>query len=464
MAGPAPSRTGPRLALFYGATFAITGIMVPFWPVWLASRGLNPSQIGLVLAMLTAIRIVATPVVAHYADRIGERRRPIVALAAVSTAVFAMFILARDFWLILVITAVYSAARAGVLPLGESLTMLLAHARGLDCGRLRLWGSLSFIAAAVATGRLLTGRPEDLVFWLVLGALALSLGSYMVLPDARPGKASRARSPLLGVLRMKPFVLFLAAVALVQGSHAVYYAFGTLHWRAAGHTDTVIGLLWAEGVIAEIALFAAGDRVLKVLTPAGLIALGGAAGALRWAVTGVSSDLQVLIVMQALHAFTFGAAHLGAIHFVARAVPIPLSATAQSLYAAVGIGAGLSLAMLASGPLYDAFAGGAYLAMAALGALGCVLGLLLGRLGPVNRALKARGPSSRPPAHRDGSRWRKGHRPTAHRAGGPPGRPQDGHRGRHGKFRPPPPYPCRGGTDGIGVSRPLPAPPTQQSG
>ncbi len=381
MAEPSPSRTGPRLALFYGASFAVLGIMLPFWPVWLASRGLDPSEIGLVLALLTAIRIVATPAVAHYADRIGERRRPIIVLAAVSTAAFALFFLARDFWLILVITAVFSFARAGVLPLGESLTMLCVQARGLDYGRLRLWGSLSFIAAAAATGRLLTGRPEDLVFWLVLGALAFSLCSCMALPDARHGKTSRARAPLIGVLRTKSFVLFLAAAALVQGSHAVYYAFGTLHWRAAGHSDTVIGLLWAEGVIAEIALFALGARVLKVFTPAGLIALGGAAAALRWTVTGASSDLPVLIVTQALHAFTYGAAHLGAIHFVARAVPLSESATAQSLYTAASIGVGLGLAMLASGPLYEAFAGGAYYAMAALGAMGCVLGLILGRLG-----------------------------------------------------------------------------------
>ena len=421
MAGPDPSRTGLRLALFYGASFAVLGIMLPFWPVWLASRGLDPSEIGLVLALLTAIRIVATPAVAHYADRIGERRRVIVWLSAISAVAFAMFFLARDFWPILIITALFSSTRAGVMPLGESLTMLCAHERGLDYGRLRLWGSLSFMAAAAATGWLLTGRPEDLVFWLVLGALVFSLGSCLALPEARPGKASRGRAPLIGVLRTKSFVLFLAAAALVQGGHAVYYAFGTLSWRAAGHSDTVIGLLWAEGVlflaaaalvqgghavyyafgtlswraaghsdtvigllwaegvIAEVALFAVGARLLKVITPAGLIALGGAAGALRWAVTGADPDLPVLIVMQLLHAFTFGAAHLGAIHFVARAVPTAESATAQSLYAAASIGAGLGLAMLISGPLYDAFGGGAYYAMAAMSAMGCALGLLLGR-------------------------------------------------------------------------------------
>jgi PPP family 3-phenylpropionic acid transporter len=379
MAAPDPSRTGLRLALFYGSTFAVLGIMLPFWPIWMASRGLDPTEIGLVLALLTAIRIVATPAVAHYADRIGERRRPIIVLTALSAAAFAVFILARDFWIILAITAVYSAIHGGVMPLGESLTMLSARKRGLDYGRLRLWGSLSFIVTAAATGWLLTGQPEDLVYWLILGALAFALLSSLALPDVRPGKANREGTPLIGVLRTKSFVLFLAAAALVQGSHAVYYAFATLHWRAAGHSDTVIGLLWAEGVIAEVVLFAAGTRVLKVIPPAGLIALGGAAGALRWTVTGMSTDLPVLFVIQALHAFTFGAAHLGAIYFVARAVPVSESATAQSLYSAASIGAGMGLAMLISGPLYDAFGGGAYYAMASLSAMGCALGLLLGR-------------------------------------------------------------------------------------
>jgi|TARA_Y100000294_G_scaffold101451_2_gene94202 hypothetical protein len=30
-----------RLAFFYGAVFALIGIYLPFWPVWLAAKGME---------------------------------------------------------------------------------------------------------------------------------------------------------------------------------------------------------------------------------------------------------------------------------------------------------------------------------------------------------------------------------------------------------------------------------------
>ena len=90
-------------------------------------------------------------------------------------------------------------------------------------------------------------------------------------------------------------------------------------------TPSVIGWLWAEGVIAEIILFAFGVRLVRWMGPATLIALGGLAGAVRWSVTGLTPGLGILVVMQALHAFTFAATHLGAIYFISRRVPPALS-------------------------------------------------------------------------------------------------------------------------------------------
>ena len=71
------------------------------------------------------------------------------------------------------------------------------------------------------------------------------------------------------------FLLFLGAAAAIQSSHAVYYAFGTLHWRGLGHSEAVIGWLWAEGVIAEILLFAFGSALGSRLSPARLLMVAG---------------------------------------------------------------------------------------------------------------------------------------------------------------------------------------------
>ena len=132
-----------------------------------------------------------------------------------------------------------------------------------------------------------------------------------------------------------------------------------------------------EGVIAEILLFAFGARVVGRLGPAWLIASGGLAGAIRWAVTGWTDTLPALLLVQLLHAFTFGAAHLGAIHYIGARIPPTLSATAQSLYSAVVLGLAFGLAIFVAGQLYGAHGAAAYYAMAALAGLGGVLALML---------------------------------------------------------------------------------------
>jgi MFS transporter, PPP family, 3-phenylpropionic acid transporter len=72
---------------------------------------------------------------------------------------------------------------------------------------------------------------------------------------------------------------------------------------------------------------------------------------------------------------TFAAAHLGAMQYISHAVPREQAGTAQSIYAAMVSGLGLGLASLMAGWLYGAWGPGAYLAMAAMAALGGVLGL-----------------------------------------------------------------------------------------
>ena len=103
------------------------------------------------------------------------------------------------------------------------------------------------------------------------------------------------------------------------------------------------------------------------------------AAALRWTPTGLSAELAVLLVAQTLHAASFAATHLAAVHEIQRLAPPGLSATAQGAYAAYATGALAGLVMPAGGWLYGAYGGGAYLAMAALALAGAALATLLRR-------------------------------------------------------------------------------------
>jgi len=378
-----------RLRVFYAASFLVVGIQSPFWPVWLAGRGLDARTIALVFAAGIWVKIVATPAVGALADRLGRRRAVMLACAAVSCAAYAALWPVRGFAALLALTIMAGVAQSALMPLGDSVTLAAVRSDGLDYGRVRVWGSVTFIVAAIGSGLALShtggGGGGNDVLLLVLAASLILLAACAGMPAEAGGGGSgapaRARWAALGRLTLdRRFWLFVVSAAALQSSHQLYYGFGTLYWRSLGFSDAAIGVLWAEGVVAEIVLFWFSARFVARLGPLGLMATGGVAGIVRWSLMGVAPGIAGAAVLQVLHALTFGAAHLGAMHFMARTVPPGAAASAQSLYAALSAGLGSGLVMLAAGALYAAYGGNAFPFMALLSAAGLCGVLFLRRL------------------------------------------------------------------------------------
>jgi PPP family 3-phenylpropionic acid transporter len=366
-----------RYAAVYGGIFLIIGIMLPFWPLWLKSRGLDATEIGIIFAIGAWVRVLTDPFVTHAADRSGNGRRLLIVCAALCLLGFSGFIPAWGFWVIATVTFFQSTFLRALIPLSESQTMAAVLADRLDYGRIRLWGSITFIVGALGTGWLLDVETDpNLVLWLVLGAAALTLAATVLLPDRRGKPLEGGLAEVLPVLRDRPVLAFLVAASLIQASHAVLYGFGTLHWTAAGHSETLIGWLWAGSVIVEIVLFAVSGPIIARAGSMRLVMFAALAGIVRWLLFAWSTTLPALIVGQVLHAATFAAAHLAAMHFIARNAPPGLSATSQGVYAAIA-GTVMGLSMFVSGGLYERFGGMAFVPMALMCAVSLCVSVAL---------------------------------------------------------------------------------------
>ena len=367
-----------RLALFYGLYFLVMGVLLPFWPVWLKAQGLGSGQIAILVALGPWVRAVANPWVAQSADRRRQCRRLILWLGWGSAASFALFAFRVDYWWLLLVSVIFNTLFSPLLALGETLTLLTTMARGLDYGRIRLWGSLAFIVAAVFGGQLLREWGPDLIVWLLLAMLLVLAGVCHLLPEVpRDRNQAPPRAPIRRMLGHPRFLLLLAVTSAIQASHGLYYGFSALHWKAVGHHEGTIGWLWAEGVIAEIILFACAPAVGRWFGATQLLIIGGSAAVLRWWVTAQTTDLMWLAAVQPLHGLTYGATHLGAMRLIAQHVPASLSATAQSLYAGLANGGAMGACLLLSGVLYRAYGGRGYEGMALLGAVGVAGAVLL---------------------------------------------------------------------------------------
>src|SRR5690349_1600826 len=185
MSRAAVLRPAMRLSSFYAATFLVTGIQLPFWPVWLSSRGLTAREIGILLGAAIWTKVLATPVIGAIADRTGAGRFLMSALAATALAAYAGLISATGFWVLLSLNLVALTAQSALMPLGDTVTLAAARSDHLDYGRIRLWGSVSFVVASVASGAVLGSSSGERVLLLVLGASAVLLLACLYVPTDR---------------------------------------------------------------------------------------------------------------------------------------------------------------------------------------------------------------------------------------------------------------------------------------
>jgi PPP family 3-phenylpropionic acid transporter len=174
-------------------------------------------------------------------------------------------------------------------------------------------------------------------------------------------------------------MLFMISAGFCQSSHAVLYSFGTLTWRSAGIDDVTISSLWGESVAVEILLMMASGWLMKRIGVTGLIGLGLACGLVRWTGMAFTTALPALVILQALHAGTFAACHLGAMAFIQRALPSSGTALGQSIYYALGTGATQAVIYQFAGLLHARFGQHAFLGMTVISALGLVALITLAR-------------------------------------------------------------------------------------
>jgi MFS transporter, PPP family, 3-phenylpropionic acid transporter len=385
--------TPVRLALMHAANFTGFGFFLPFFPIWLDGNGLGKTEIGIVLAVPMVVRMLAAPWISGLADR---HLQPGTLLALLNAAVMAGYLLLwplTGFWPIAVVMLVTAIGLCGIIPVADALTNAHVQAgTGVDYGRVRVWGSVSFLVTTLAGGWVIKLAGAGIVP-PALAACSLCAAGAALLAPGRPAVARatgpaapagatgpRAGPPPAGPRRRLAYLCLLGASAMVQACHGALYAFGTLYWQAAGHDDAVIGALWAIGVAAEIVLFACAGR-LGMRGEVGLrwIMIGAVAAMLRFALMPFTAGLLPSFVLQLLHALSFGLTHLGAMAAITMLAPDGARGRAQGqLTAAHAIA--IAAATVLAGVLYGRIGALTFMAMAPVAFAGLILALIASHL------------------------------------------------------------------------------------
>ena len=368
-----------RLAANYFALFWVFGIYIPFLPAWLEGRGFTGEQIGLILAAAMWGKVFANTVLGARADATGNRKAILVGIAVLVLAGYTAFLALDERWMVAVLCGIVGTVLTSAIPMSDNLTLLAVKRLGIDYGRVRLWASISFIAASAGGGWFLGGRGSETILYLLIGGAAAMLLTTLFLPPIRTSPRVSRKPAVFEVLALPGFKPFALAASLLLSSHAALYGFATIRWLDAGIPGGTIGLLWAEGVIIEVGVFAFATRLLGRFRISTLFLFVAIAATVRWTTLGLTTALPVLITVQALHAATFAVTHIAAQTYILNQVPETQSASAQGLYDALSMGLFFGLATLLAGWLFGLSSGFAFLSMVPIVGLAAVAALVLRR-------------------------------------------------------------------------------------
>lgn len=372
--------------------FAAMGLYMPFLPPWLEARGVTGFALGVILANLPAMALVAPPIFGLAADAFGLRGyllRVACGGAALAFSVIALgpFVSGSSWGFAGLFAAVLGFAffRAPMIPLTDVIALEEVKSGSTTYPRLRIFGSIGFLIAAITAGRYVDPARESALPVAVATALALVTAASFGLP----ARAATPPSPLQGhikdLLRNGDFVLFLGAAFLAQSAHSSYDICYSLHLRDLGLSGASTGVAWGIGVMAEVLVMAFGAPLFERFRPPTLLAAAYAGASVRWIlVASITSELG-LFAVQLLHACSFALMWLASVAFVKERVPGAVIATGQGLFTAC-IAAGSVAGVLVWGPLYHREGGDLTFGCAAvLSALASCVAVWLARRARIQR-------------------------------------------------------------------------------
>jgi len=330
------------LCACYFFFFSILGTMIPYLGVFFENRGFNPQEIGFLLAILMATRIVAPNVWAKVADRTGMRAELVKMGAGAAMLAYLSFFYHGGFVYMALSLALYTFFWNAILAQLEVITLETLGENASRYGQIRSFGSIGYICLVVGAGFAIGQWGTEVLPYIGLVLFTGMLVCALPLPANRAVRPQgQERQPLKWT---KPIIWFMISAMLLQMSAGPFYGFFVLYLKQAGYTEAAAGIFVALGAMAEIVMFMFAPRLLGRYGVNTLLVVSIAMTAVRWLLVAFGVESMLLLgLSQVLHAFTFGLTHAASIQFVHRNFDASHRSQGQALYASLSFGVGGAL-------------------------------------------------------------------------------------------------------------------------
>ena len=339
---------GPAIAAFF-----------PFLSLYLAEHhGLSASQIGIVVAVSAAARMVANPLWGHYADtRLG--RLTVLQICLLGGAVAGLVL--NIPWAFAGVVAAATVHSFFLVGQGSNIDALaLAHLgeeRMSDYGRIRGWESLTYAAACLCFGAVLQAKGMVWAMPIYSVAAVSVLAWTTTMQRDRPTRLDdHGRLGAVGaVFREAPrFWGFLVAMLLVWTGFNAAWNFIALRIADQGGGALLVGIGTALGGLIELPVMRSSSRLQRRFGLRRVYILGCGVYALGFLLWGSVSNPTVLSALTMLEGVGFSLLFTTGVVIVGRLVPASLYSTGTAVGGMVAFGVGPIIGAGIGGWVYQA--------------------------------------------------------------------------------------------------------------
>ena len=344
------TKTAISLSAFYFLHFATLGIVFPFAGYFFKEVGFSGTEIGLYLSIFPLAKFTVTN---QWALRFtkSKNRHLFLALCIFTSSISLIpLVYTHNKIVVAILLIIFATSRAGVIPVVDSIAISMDGK--IPYGRLRLFGSLGFIATSITGGMLMDKFGSYAFVWTFMSAGLLSIIPSLFINFSvdilKPTeKSERKLTPELKVFFLG-LIIYLTSFSFLSN-------FFNIKVAEAGFSQSWAGYMWSIGVLAEIFFLYNQDKVLKIFNVKTLIIISMLLAGVRYFATGYTDSLFVLCFFSAFHGFGYGTFHIGVMRYIKTCVPDKIKLKAQTMYSGVGYGLGSIAGSSISGIIYDVY-------------------------------------------------------------------------------------------------------------
>ncbi len=339
------------LSLQYFLYFGVLGIFLPFFNLYCYHLGFSGFQIGALFSVQTGATVIFPVLWGALADRFNARKPIFVLCNFVCAGAWSFFLMTTAFLPMLVITVFYGVFRAPVISFMEAFSMDILGREKTSYGKIRAWGTASFVSIVILLGRLTDIYSVNIIIPLILAGLLLQSFGSLLMPAVKSGK--QPTTAKAGALGRKKVVVFLICGFLMLVSHGTYYGFFSIHLENLGFGNMFIGFAWALASIAEITVMIGSSRLFDRFSLENVLIFSFFVACARWVLMFFAVSPALLLFSQLLHAVTYGAFHMASILYIDRMFPAGAKTVGQAVNNSVTFGLGMMIGVFVNGYFFD---------------------------------------------------------------------------------------------------------------